>query len=250
MRDASVGVLPHEVALAVAVEIGYLHHTPAGAGADDFGGGGGRDAVHLPDRRATVHVLPEDIVEAIAIHVLRLVRREESAERDGGVDAHLSVERRLGVLAVLLEIGSEALHAAVEVVDRLLHHESAADLAASPAVAGEIEARKRRCRKYRRRLVGAHRQGSAVRGGEVQIEPMTVDAGEAELKAIVVVAARGELVRRREEKVGLPLSDVVPCTAAKPQPRERTSLRIGVQRVDRVQSAHAQSGLAQAPRDG
>src|SRR6185436_13653180 len=121
------------------VEIPAVRGAPTRAGAKDLAGCGGRYAIHEPQRLAAIRVLPQEVVKAFAARVLGLVGREEEAERHGGVDPHLAIERRPGDLASLLEIGGEALHAAVRVVRDFVHHETARELIAAAAIAGEVE---------------------------------------------------------------------------------------------------------------
>src|SRR5439155_4080014 len=78
-------------------------------------------------------------------------------------------EGRHGVLAVLLEVGGEALHLAVRVVGRLEHHEAAGEHGAAPALAVNVEARcaRRLERPARGALVGAGHERRIHRRGEV-----------------------------------------------------------------------------------
>ena len=98
-------MLPKNVGLAVAVEIGRRRHMPRGPRIGKVGDTSDRGAVHGPDRRQAAVVLPKNIGLAVAVEIGRSsdMPRGPNIGQDSGV-----TRRRVGIVQ-RVKPGAQAL---------------------------------------------------------------------------------------------------------------------------------------------
>ena len=72
-RQPSVGMLPDDIALAVAVEIPDSNRAESGTGTENDCPAADTQSIHQPDGGAAIRVLPQNVALAVAVEIANLL---------------------------------------------------------------------------------------------------------------------------------------------------------------------------------